>query len=74
MIRAANVYLDGRRPWAQRRTDQPRMAAVLRVLADTLRAVATVLQPFMPARWDGCWIRSECRRRRGTGRARHAAR
>ncbi len=49
VIRAANAYIDHQAPWALRRTDPPRMAAVLRVLADALRFIATVLQPFMPA-------------------------
>jgi methionyl-tRNA synthetase len=48
IVRAANVYIDHQAPWALYRTDQPRMAAVLRVLVDVLRAIATVLQPFMP--------------------------
>src|SRR3954447_14123134 len=48
VIRAANGYIDRQAPWALNRTDKVRMAAVLRVLADTLRVVATVLQPFMP--------------------------
>jgi methionyl-tRNA synthetase len=48
VIRAANGYIDRQAPWALRRTDPVRMAAVLRVLADVLRPVATVLQPFMP--------------------------
>ena len=48
MIRAANGYIDRQAPWALRRTDPPRMAAVLRVLVDVLRPIATVLQPFMP--------------------------
>jgi methionyl-tRNA synthetase len=48
VIRAANAYVDHQAPWVLRRTDAPRMEAVLRVLADTLRLVATVLQPFMP--------------------------
>ena len=48
MIRAANAYIDHEAPWALRRTDTPRMEAVLRVLADALRVIATVLQPFMP--------------------------
>ena len=48
VVRAANAYIDHQAPWALRRTDPVRMAAVLRVLADTIRAVATVLQPFMP--------------------------
>ena len=48
VVRAANAYIDRQAPWALRRTDPVRMAAVLRVLADTLRVIATVLQPFMP--------------------------
>jgi methionyl-tRNA synthetase len=48
VIRASNGYIDRQAPWALRRTDQVRMGAVLRVLADVLRAIATVLQPFMP--------------------------
>ena len=49
VIRAANAYIDRQAPWALRRTDPARMAIVLRVMADTLRPIATVLQPFMPA-------------------------
>jgi methionyl-tRNA synthetase len=48
VIRAANGYIDRQAPWALNKTDKTRMGTVLRVLVDTLRAVATVLQPFMP--------------------------
>jgi methionyl-tRNA synthetase len=48
VVRAANVYIDHQAPWALRRTDPARMAAVLRVLADVLRVIGTVLQPFLP--------------------------
>jgi methionyl-tRNA synthetase len=48
VIRAGNGYIDRQAPWALRKTDLVRMGTVLRVLADTLRVVATVLQPFMP--------------------------
>jgi methionyl-tRNA synthetase len=48
VVRAANAYIDRQAPWALRRTDTARMAAVLRVLVDVLRVIATVLQPFMP--------------------------
>ncbi len=48
VVRAGNAYIDQQAPWALRRTDPGRMADVLRVLADTLRCVATVLTPFMP--------------------------
>jgi methionyl-tRNA synthetase len=48
VVRAGNGYIDRQAPWALRRTDPVRMGHVLRVLADALRAVATVLQPVMP--------------------------
>ena len=48
VIRSCNGYIDRQAPWALRKTDPVRMAAVLRVLSDVLRIVATVLQPFMP--------------------------
>ncbi len=48
VIRAANAYIDHQAPWALRKTDTVRMGEVLRVLADVLRGVATLLQPFMP--------------------------
>ena len=48
VIRAANSYIDRQAPWALRKTDPARMAAVLRVLVDVIRIVATVLQPVMP--------------------------
>jgi methionyl-tRNA synthetase len=48
VVRAANGYIDKQAPWALKKTDTVRMAAVLRVLADTIRIVATVLQPYMP--------------------------
>ena len=48
VIRAANAYIDHQAPWALKKTDEARMVAVLTVLADVIRHVATVLQPFMP--------------------------
>ncbi|MGE0225289.1 MAG: methionine--tRNA ligase [Acetobacteraceae bacterium] len=48
VVRAANGYIDRQAPWALNRTDKPRMALVLRVLCDTIRVIATLLQPFMP--------------------------
>jgi methionyl-tRNA synthetase len=48
VIRAANAYIDRQAPWALRKTDAVRMAHVLRVLAEVIRTVATLLQPFMP--------------------------
>jgi methionyl-tRNA synthetase len=49
VIRAGNGYIDRQAPWALNKTDKVRMAEVLRVLTDTVRVVATLLQPFMPA-------------------------
>ncbi len=48
VIRAANGYIDRQAPWALNKTDKTRMGAVLRVLVDTIRVVATLLQPVMP--------------------------
>ena len=48
VVRAANAYIDHQAPWALRKTDTARMASVLSVLAEVIRCVATVLQPFMP--------------------------
>ena len=48
VIRAANAYIDRQAPWALRKTDPVRMGHVLRVLADVIRTVATLLQPVMP--------------------------
>ncbi len=48
VVRAANAYVDRQAPWVLRKTDPVRMGHVLRVLADALRAIATVLQPVMP--------------------------
>ncbi|MCA3277937.1 MAG: methionine--tRNA ligase [Roseomonas sp.] len=48
VVRAANVYITEQAPWALKKTDPVRMAAVLRHLHTVLRRVATMLQPFMP--------------------------
>lgn len=48
VIRAANGYIDRQAPWSLNKTDKVRMGEVLRVLVDTVRVVATLLQPFMP--------------------------
>jgi methionyl-tRNA synthetase len=48
VIRSANAYIDHQAPWVLKKTDVVRMGSVLRVLADAIRHIATVLQPFMP--------------------------
>ncbi|HCF17418.1 MAG TPA: methionine--tRNA ligase, partial [Rhodospirillum rubrum] len=49
VIRAANGYVDRQAPWALRKNDPPRMATVLYVLAEVIRRVALLMQPFVPA-------------------------
>ena len=48
VIRAANAYTDHQAPWALRKEDPTRMATVLYVLAETVRCLAILTQPFMP--------------------------
>ena len=48
VIHAANVYVDEQAPWALRKTEPARMATVLYVLAETIRQLAILTQPFMP--------------------------
>ena len=48
VIRAANAYVDHQAPWKLRKEDPARMATVLYVLAETIRRLAILTQPFMP--------------------------
>jgi methionyl-tRNA synthetase len=48
VIGDANRYVDEQAPWTLRKTDPARMATVLYVLADVLRQLAILIQPFMP--------------------------
>ena len=48
VIRAANAYVDHQAPWKLRKEDPDRMATVLYVLAETIRRLAILTQPFMP--------------------------
>jgi methionyl-tRNA synthetase len=49
-IGAVNRYIDAARPWALAKdpAQQPRLAAVLVTLADSLRYLGIVLEPFVP--------------------------
>ncbi|MCU0837536.1 MAG: methionine--tRNA ligase [Rhodospirillales bacterium] len=47
-VASANVYVDRQGPWALRKSDPPRMQTVLSVLAETIRRIALLLQPFIP--------------------------
>ena len=48
LVRSANAYIDHQAPWALRKADPLRMAAVLRILCDALLVIGVLLQPFMP--------------------------
>jgi methionyl-tRNA synthetase len=49
VVRAANGYVDMQAPWALRKTDPARMNTVLYLLAETVRYLAILMQPFVPA-------------------------
>ncbi|HZT88060.1 MAG TPA: methionine--tRNA ligase [Stellaceae bacterium] len=48
LVSDANRYVDEQAPWALRRSDPHRMRTVLYVLAETLRHLAVIVQPFVP--------------------------
>ena len=48
VIRRANAFVDHQAPWALIKQDPARAQTVLCALAETIRQVAIVLQPFMP--------------------------
>ena len=48
IVGEANRYVDAQAPWELRKSDAARMGTVLYVVAETLRHVAILLQPFTP--------------------------
>ena len=48
VIGDANRYVDAQAPWSLRKTNPDRMATVLFTLAETIRRLAIMTQPFMP--------------------------
>ena len=48
VIGEANKYVDAMAPWALRKEDPNRMCTVLYVLAEIIRYIGLVVQPFMP--------------------------
>lgn len=48
VVRAANGYVDRQAPWVLRKSDPERMATVLWVLAETIRHIALLMQPWVP--------------------------
>jgi methionyl-tRNA synthetase len=51
VIAMANRYVDEQAPWALNKTDRARMGTVLYVVAEVVRRLAILTQPFMP---DSC--------------------
>jgi methionyl-tRNA synthetase len=49
VVAEANRYVDEQAPWVLRRTDPGRMNTVLYILAETIRHLAIMAQPFVPA-------------------------
>jgi methionyl-tRNA synthetase len=48
VVAEADRYIDAQAPWALRKTDPERMKAVLYTMAETVRRIALMTQPFMP--------------------------
>ncbi len=48
VVAEANRYVDEQAPWALRRSDPARMRTVLHTLAETIRNLAIIVQPFVP--------------------------
>jgi methionyl-tRNA synthetase len=48
MARSANEYIDKEAPWTLKKTDPARMGTVLYMLAESIRCIAIMLQPFTP--------------------------
>ncbi len=44
----ANIYIDHQAPWVLKKTDETKMRNVLYILAETIRYIAILLQPFVP--------------------------
>ncbi len=49
LVAEANRYIDEQAPWALRRTDAVRMRTVLYTLAETIRHLGILVQPFVPS-------------------------
>ncbi len=48
VVSAGDRYIDGQAPWVLRKADPERMEAVLYTVAETVRRIAILTQPFMP--------------------------
>ena len=68
VVADGNRYVDEQAPWTLRKSDRPRMETVLYVLAETIRHLAILVQPVVPAAAARCSTSSPCRRTRATSR------
>ena len=48
VVSAGDRYVDAMAPWALRKTDPDRMNSVLYTVAETVRRISIMCQPFMP--------------------------
>jgi methionyl-tRNA synthetase len=48
VVSEANRYVDAEAPWALRRSDEARMRTVLYTLAEVIRHLGILVQPFVP--------------------------
>lgn len=48
VVGEANAYIDTQAPWTLKKTDPERMGSVLYTLAEVVRCLSIMIQPFMP--------------------------
>ena len=48
LARSANLYFDTKKPWIQRKTDLPGCGTSINVCIQTVKALATLMAPFLP--------------------------
>lgn len=48
LARAGNLYLDQKKPWAQRKHDLAACGTTINVCLQTVKALAVIMQPFLP--------------------------
>ena len=54
LARAGNGYLDAKQPWKQRKEDMVACGATLNVCIQTVKALATLMAPFLPHSAESC--------------------
>jgi methionyl-tRNA synthetase len=54
LSRAANGYLDTKQPWRQRKEDMAACGTTMNVCVQTVKAVATLMAPFLPFSAETC--------------------